>query len=147
MAITDARGCTANAGATVTELSGSIAATDISCNGGADGSVDITVSGGTPPYTFLWSTGSTTEDITGLLAGNYSVTIRDAAGCSLYSLPQLLNLRHLPVLFQLLIFCAAELPQGQPILQFREAPPPIRSSGAMEQLMRTFPGFLPEFTV
>ena len=55
--------------------------TDISCNGFADGSIDLTVSGGLPPFTFLWSNGSTSEDITNLSAGSYSVTITDASGC------------------------------------------------------------------
>jgi len=40
-----------------------------------DGSVDLSVSGGTPPYSFLWSNGSMTEDIDNLSAGIYSCTI------------------------------------------------------------------------
>ena len=55
--------------------------TNISCNGFADGIIDLTVSGGLPPFTFLWSNGSTSEDITNLSAGSYSVTITDASGC------------------------------------------------------------------
>ena len=46
--------------------------------GEANGAVDIYVSGGTQPYTFLWSNGATTEDINGLLPGEYSVTVTDA---------------------------------------------------------------------
>lgn len=46
------------------------------------GTIDITVSGGTPPYTFLWSNGSTNEDQSGLLMGEYSVMVSDALGCT-----------------------------------------------------------------
>ena len=48
-----------------------------------NGAIDITISGGTSPYVVTWSNGATSEDITGLSSGNYSVTIDDAAGCSL----------------------------------------------------------------
>jgi len=49
--------------------------------GGANGSVTLTVSGGTAPYTFLWNSGQTTQNINLLPPGCYSVTITDAAGC------------------------------------------------------------------
>ncbi|MBK9276306.1 MAG: SprB repeat-containing protein [Flavobacteriales bacterium] len=50
----------------------------ISCFGGKDGSIDLTVSGGTPPYTYEWSTGANTQDIFGVAAGYYRVAVYDS---------------------------------------------------------------------
>ena len=54
---------------------------DVSCNGGNDGAIDLTITGGMAPYSLDWSTGEHTEDISGLAAGIYDVTIYDDAGC------------------------------------------------------------------
>ncbi len=83
--ITDARGCTANTSATIANpsaLSANAVGTDPSCSNGGNGMVDLTVSGGNPPYTFSWSNGGSTEDISGLGQGTYSVLIADANGCT-----------------------------------------------------------------
>lgn len=55
--------------------------TDINCFGGADGTATAIVSGGTPPYEFLWSTGATSETAEGLWLGNHSVYVVDSRGC------------------------------------------------------------------
>ncbi|MBN4062495.1 gliding motility-associated C-terminal domain-containing protein, partial [Bacteroidales bacterium AH-315-I05] len=82
--VTDVSGCSATVSATVssaTAISLSTAVTDVSTIGGSDGSIDLAVSGGASPYTYNWSNGSTTEDISGLTAGNYCVTVSDTASC------------------------------------------------------------------
>lgn len=84
--VTDANGCTVAGSYTVLEptlLTATLSTTDVVCFGGNDGEIDLTVSGGTPQYTFNWSNGETTEDIITLVAGTYTVTITDANGCTL----------------------------------------------------------------
>jgi gliding motility-associated-like protein len=53
----------------------------IDCLNAASGAINLLVSGGTPPFTFLWTNGATAEDLTGVVAGNYGVTVTDANGC------------------------------------------------------------------
>ncbi len=52
------------------------------CDNSADGSLEINVLGGAPGYTFLWSNGSTDEDISALVEGNYTVTVTDTTNCT-----------------------------------------------------------------
>ncbi len=52
--------------------------TDTTCPGGSDGAINITPSGGFGAYTYLWSNGATTQDVSGLTAGPYSVIVTDS---------------------------------------------------------------------
>lgn len=53
-------------------------ANDASCNGSSDGSIFINTIGGVPPYTYLWNTGATTQDLLSVSAGTYTITVTDA---------------------------------------------------------------------
>lgn len=81
--VTDENGCVATASATITSpppLSSTTNSMGVIC--GMPGSASVTVSNGTPAYTYLWSNGETTSAITGLSSGSYSVTVTDAKGCT-----------------------------------------------------------------
>ncbi|MCB0658799.1 MAG: T9SS type A sorting domain-containing protein, partial [Saprospiraceae bacterium] len=64
-------------------LSLSVSLTDESVTGASDGSIDVTLTGGTPPYQYIWSNGETTEDLAGLTAGFYQFSVTDDQGCGL----------------------------------------------------------------
>lgn len=84
--VTDNITCTKNHTVIITQptatVSGTTVVTNIACNSGNSGAINLTPTGGTGPYTFNWGGGITTEDRTGLVAGTYSVTITDNNGCT-----------------------------------------------------------------
>ncbi len=65
------------------QLAGSTSQTNISCNGACVGTAEDTVTGGTPPYTYLWSNGQTTSTASGLCQGVNTVKVTDFNGCSI----------------------------------------------------------------
>ncbi len=82
--VTDSYGCFVTEFVTIDQpalLSTSRIPTDVRCYGQPQGSIDLTVSGGTVPYHFQWTNGETTEDVGTLVAGDYKVTVTDANGC------------------------------------------------------------------
>ncbi|WP_332734387.1 Ig-like domain-containing protein, partial [Flavihumibacter sp.] len=83
--VTDANGCTSTCSKTL-NVGGELILTykkcDVTCNGGKNGWINLTVEGGSGTYTYLWSNGATTEDINGVAAGVYSVEVTDSrSGC------------------------------------------------------------------
>ena len=63
-------------------LTGTTTFTNVTCNGDGDGTITLTPSGGTAPYTFAWSNGPTDQNLTNLEPDSYTVTITDANMCT-----------------------------------------------------------------
>lgn len=83
--ITDATGQTITRSATITQpaaITSNISSSNITCNGGNNGSITLAMSGGTAPYTYNWGGGITTQNRTNLIAGTYTVTVTDANSCT-----------------------------------------------------------------
>ncbi len=83
--VEDANGCSTSQTVVVSafncNLAASVTATNVLCAGQANGSATATPVNGTAPYTYAWSNGWNTPTIADLMAGIYTVTISDAAGC------------------------------------------------------------------
>ena len=73
---------------TVTAISGctaptlTLTPTNVSCNGGSTGTITLTTSGGTSPFTYRWNNGATTQNLSALTAATYTVTVTANGGCS-----------------------------------------------------------------
>jgi len=81
--VTDINGCTNMQSVTINQvLPLTTELNNTTCDGVNDGIATVSPLGGTSPYTYSWSNGETTQTIAGLNAGNYSVTVIDANGCS-----------------------------------------------------------------
>jgi hypothetical protein len=83
--VSDVNGCATTKTVSVAEPGSNLVVsstkTNVSCNGGCDGTINVTVTGGIPPYNFIWNDGATTEDRSGLCNGTYTVTVTDGYGC------------------------------------------------------------------
>ncbi len=90
--VTDNNGCTISNTADVTQTYLTISVSSPIYQGGhnlsgyksGDGSIDLSVNGVASPYTYNWSTGATTKDVSGLQAGVYTIVVTDAEGCSAF---------------------------------------------------------------
>ena len=85
--VTDANMCTSTSSFTVNQptaaaLSITGTTSNFTCNNTDNGMVDISVSGGATPYTYSWSNNDTTQDLSGVQQGTYTVTVTDANMCS-----------------------------------------------------------------
>jgi len=83
--ITDSAGCSANFNFPLSNINAPVpntTVTNISCNGQCDGQIASAPTGGTQPYTYLWNfTGATTQNVSNLCVGLYTLTVTDSLGC------------------------------------------------------------------
>ena len=92
--VTDANGCTATAVETLTDppaLQLLLKKTDPACAGASTGALDLTVSGGTGNGSYAWSNSASSEDLTQVPSGTYSVLVTDANGCTATAVETLSN--------------------------------------------------------
>ena len=86
LTVVDSNNCVVSASATLAEpaeLAPNAEIKHVSCFGGNDGSIDFNVQGGMGTYTYSWSNGATTQDISNLQAGVYRLTVKDENNCSI----------------------------------------------------------------
>jgi uncharacterized repeat protein (TIGR01451 family) len=89
--VVDAVGCVQNGTVSIPPInviSLNVVPTNPTCTS-SNGSIAVTATGGTSPYTYLWSNAATAAAVSGLAAGCYTVTVTDAVGCSKTSAPYL----------------------------------------------------------
>ena len=93
--VTDSRGCQASGRVSVVQPGGIVVTRttqkDPTCYGGNDGEIALSVSGGTPPFTYRWNTGETGTHISSLYSGVYTLLITDAEGCRAFEEIELQN--------------------------------------------------------
>lgn len=84
--VTDNNSCSMTTSITISEpemlAAASTVESNVSCNGGTNGQASVSVTGGTPGYTYLWDNSETNSIIAGLTAGTYTCVITDVAGCT-----------------------------------------------------------------
>jgi large repetitive protein len=83
--VTDAHGCSDTVSQNILsplQLTVSDSATDVTCNGSADGTAMVIASGGTQPYSYIWNNGASTASVLNLDGGTFTVIVTDANNCS-----------------------------------------------------------------
>ena len=96
--VTDGNSCTSTLSVVISQPASSLDITSTAavltnpgCNGAATGSINITVTGGTSPYSYAWSNGTNAADPSELVAGSYTVVVTDANGCTISGGPYVLT--------------------------------------------------------
>ncbi len=117
---TDSHTCTASAAYVVSEpapLLVDTTVTPITCFGYSDGAIVVTATNGTPSYFYIWNNGNTTNAVSQLSAGAYSVTVSDSKNCSVTATLVLNN----PAPYTILLDTVAAVNLGETVLLSADA--------------------------
>lgn len=142
--IQDAQGCTKIDSVIVQStpaVSVSMQKTNPNC-GNANGSIQVNVLSGKPPYTYAWGGGYTTSLRTGLYAGNYIVTVTDSNGCSVVAGALIVN-NSLPVLTTSVVQPSCGKPNGRISTTTTNARAPITYSWSNGKTKSSLDSLLP----
>lgn len=86
--VTDAKGCQLEGRVKIIQPNGlditAVSIVNPTCFEGNDGKIEVEVTGGNPPYSYVWNTGSTTTAIDGLSSGIYRIEVTDTKGCKAF---------------------------------------------------------------
>ncbi|MCC6727700.1 MAG: SprB repeat-containing protein, partial [Saprospiraceae bacterium] len=85
VSVSSSQGCVGTATKTITgspAMNVNLAVQHVNCNGASTGNITATIAGGTTPFSYAWNTGASSATISNLTAGNYSLTVTDALGCT-----------------------------------------------------------------
>ena len=126
--VTDANGCKDSTGITLVwdSLPNVTAILSKPVCGNASGSIDISPSSGTPPYTYSWSNGAITQDINNLSAGTYTVTISDVNGCSKLKSYTIYDTLNMQIGFSNIVHTTCGLNNGKANIVATSGMPPIQ---------------------
>jgi PKD repeat protein len=84
--VADLNGCNSTSNVSISESNSATitlgTVTNPTCHGDSNGALNITIAGGTAPYTYLWSNGVTTQNLSNIAAGDYSLVVTDNGGCN-----------------------------------------------------------------
>jgi hypothetical protein len=84
LTVTDDRGCQISGSKMLTDpavITVTDAVQNVVCSGGSTGAIDISITGGTSPYTYSWSNAATSQDLSSVNSANYVVIVTDSKGC------------------------------------------------------------------
>lgn len=130
--ITDGKSCTRNVSSKITDppaikLTENLVTSPV-CENDTNGSISLSASGGKAPYVFKWQDGSSNDNLSGLAAGTYSVTVSDNAGCSVQKSIQIKAQNNIEAFAEILTAACFDESTGSVAISVKEGKSPLQFS-------------------